>query len=407
MRIDRFEVYHVAMPLIYPWRTAYGEDYDIHSVVVRAVSGEYDAWSESSPLRAPTYLTESAASVFHNVTEFFGPHVVGGEYDSADELNERMRVFKGNSFAKAAIEICWWTLQSAITGTPVHRLLGGETREVQAGADFGIQDSYDMLLGNIQQAVDGGFPRIKLKVAPEWDLEMLRTVRDAFPDTTFHIDCNSGYTLDDLPFFEAIDELGLAFIEQPLHYADVLDHAELARRIRDAGVPGRDDRERQGGRAGDQRGRVRVHQHQAGARGRAGEREGDPRRVPGRGHTGLDRRDAGERAGRGTVRGGRDAAELHVSGRPVPVVALLHGGPVGPADGADAAQDVRAVRGAAADAGPGTAGEGDGAVEVYSLGLAPPFLFRLQVTGPHHGCVGEHWPSTGSGRTYSHCTASY
>ena len=50
MRIDRFEVYHVAMPLIYPWRTAYGEDYDIHSVVVRAVSGDYDAWSESSPL---------------------------------------------------------------------------------------------------------------------------------------------------------------------------------------------------------------------------------------------------------------------------------------------------------------------------------------------------------------------
>ena len=191
MRIDRFEVYHVAMPLIYPWRTAYGEDYDIHSVVVRAVSGDYDAWSESSPLRAPTYLTESAASVFHNVTEFFGPHVIGGEYDSADELNERMRVFKGNSFAKAAIEICWWTLQSAMTGTPVHRLLGGETKEVQAGADFGIQDSYDMLLGNIQQAVDAGFPRIKLKVGRGWDLEMLRIVRGAFPDTTFHIDCNS------------------------------------------------------------------------------------------------------------------------------------------------------------------------------------------------------------------------
>ena len=231
MQIDRFEVYHVAMPLIYPWRTAYGEDYDIHSVVVRAVSGDYDAWSESCPLRAPTYLTESAASVFLNVTEFFGPHVVGGHYDSADELNERLSVFKGNSFAKAAIEICWWTLQSAITGTPVHRLLGGETREVQAGADFGIQDSYDMLLGNIQQAVDAGFPRIKLKVARGWDLEMLRIVRDAFPDMTFHIDCNSGYSLDDLPFFQAIDDLGLAFIEQPLHYADVLDHAELARRI--------------------------------------------------------------------------------------------------------------------------------------------------------------------------------
>ena len=102
---------------------------------------------------------------------------------------------------------------------------------MQAGADFGIQESFDMLLGNIQQAVDAGFPRIKLKAAPGWDLEMLQAVTGAFPDTLFHIDCNSGYTLDDLPLFKAIDELGLAFIEQPLHYADVLDHAELARQI--------------------------------------------------------------------------------------------------------------------------------------------------------------------------------
>ena len=231
MRIDKLDVYYVAMPLIYPWRTAYGVDYDIHSVLVKATSGEYEGWSESTPFFAPTYLTESAGSVFYHVTEVFGPHVVGGEYETAAELNERLEVFKGNSFAKAAIEICWWTLQSNISGTPLHRLLGGETREVAAGADFGIQDSFDMLLGNIQQAVDAGFPRIKLKTARGWDLEMLQVVRGAFPDMTFHIDCNSGYTLDDLPFFKAIDDLGLAFIEQPLHYADVLDHAELAKQI--------------------------------------------------------------------------------------------------------------------------------------------------------------------------------
>ena len=231
MRIDRLDVFYVSMPLIYPWRTAYGVDYKIDSVLVKATSGTDEGWSESTPFFAPTYLPESAGTVFYHVTEVFGPHVVGREYDTAEELNRRLDVFKGNSFAKAAVELCWWTLQRAMTGTPVHQLLGGETREVAAGADFGIQDSIDMLLGNIQKAVDAGFPRVKLKAAPGWDLEMLRAVRAAFPKMTFHIDCNSGYTLDDLPFFKAIDELGLAFIEQPLHYADVLDHAELARQI--------------------------------------------------------------------------------------------------------------------------------------------------------------------------------
>ena len=231
MRIDTLDVYYVAMPLIYPWRTAYGEDQDIHSVLVKLTSGDHQAWSESTAFFAPTYLNESAGSVFYHVTEVFGPFIIGREYETAAALNKRLEVFKGNSFAKAAIEIGWWTMQSQITGTPLHRLLGGQTREIVAGADFGIQDSFDMLLGNIQRAVDAGFPRIKLKVARGWDLEMLKVVRQTFPDTTFHIDCNSGYTLDDLPFFKAIDPMGLAFIEQPLYFADVLDHAELARQI--------------------------------------------------------------------------------------------------------------------------------------------------------------------------------
>ncbi len=188
-------------------------------------------WSEAAPFHSPTYLDESAGSVFYNVSKIFGPHVVGREYDTAAHLNKRLSIFKGNSFAKAAIEIAWWTLQSAITGTPLHRLLGGHARELPMGAAFDVQPTIDALLAKIQGAVDQGYPRIKLKAAPGWDLEMLRAVRAAFPKTTFHIDCNSGYTLDDLPLFKAMDSLGLVFIEQPLHYADILDHAELARSI--------------------------------------------------------------------------------------------------------------------------------------------------------------------------------
>ena len=43
MHIDRLDVYYVAMPLIYPWRTAYGVDYEIHSVLVKLSGEERDA----------------------------------------------------------------------------------------------------------------------------------------------------------------------------------------------------------------------------------------------------------------------------------------------------------------------------------------------------------------------------
>ena len=231
MKIDSLEIFHVAMPLIYPWRTAYGADYEIHSVLAKATSGEISAWSESTPLQMPSYSPEGAAGVFLNVSEYFAPRLIGKEFETPESILEELSIFKGNPFAKASMEILWWTFQTKISETPLHQLLGGAPKEVQAGADFGIQDSFDMLLGNIQNAVDAGFPRVKLKVARGWDVEMLRAVRSTFPNEKFHIDCNSGYSLDDLEMFREIDRFNLEFIEQPLANDDIYDHARLAAAI--------------------------------------------------------------------------------------------------------------------------------------------------------------------------------
>jgi len=231
MKIDRMEVFYVALPLIYPWKTAYGEDADVHSVLVCMISGGMEGWGETSPFFAPTYSPETASSVFFLITEIFGPQIAGKEWDSAAALRDHLAVFKGNPFAKAGVEIAWWNLEAKIRKTPLHRLLGGKTRLVEAGQDFGVQDSLDMLLGNIEKAVKQGFQRIKLKAKPGWDVEMLEAVRGSFPKMTFHIDCNSGYTLGHLPLFKKIDRFHLAMIEQPLFHDDLVEHAELQKQI--------------------------------------------------------------------------------------------------------------------------------------------------------------------------------
>ncbi len=231
MFIDRIEIFHVRLPLIYPWKTAYGEDHEIHSVLFRMVAGEHEGWGETTPFAAPTYSPETASTVFVLNQELFCPRLVGQELVSAEALLDRLGSFKGNPFAKAGPESAWWDLKARAEGVPLHRLLGGERERVEAGSDFGVQDSLEMLLAKIQGAIDQGFKRTKLKVRPGWDLEMLRVVRGTFPQHTFHIDCNAGYTLADLPFFKAVDRLGLAMIEQPLDHRDLHDHAELQRQI--------------------------------------------------------------------------------------------------------------------------------------------------------------------------------
>lgn len=231
MRIDRIELFHVAMPLIYPWRTAYGEDAAIHAVLCRMRSGDAWGWGESAPFAAPCYSPEWAGGIFAVNREWLAPAILGQEISSGEELQAKLSLFKGNPFAKAVLDTAWWSLQSRLTQTPLHRLLGATRDEVAVGADFGVMDSLDDLLASVGRAVDAGFPRIKLKFRPGWDVPMLEAVREQHPDFTFHIDCNSGYTLADLPLFQSLDRFRLAMIEQPLGHDDIVDHAELQRAI--------------------------------------------------------------------------------------------------------------------------------------------------------------------------------
>jgi len=232
MKIERIELFHVAMPLIYPWRTAYGEDAAIHSVLCRMVSGSVEGWGESTPLAAPCYSPEWAGGVFHTVSEWLAPAVIGQEIDSGQTLQKILSLYKGNPFAKAALDNAWWSLHSRVTNVPLHIALGATRNEVPVGADFGVMDHLDELIEVVGTAVEENFPRIKLKFRPGWDIPMLKAIRSSFPDETFHIDCNSGYRIEDAPLFQAIDEFQLAMIEQPLQHDDLTDHARLQEMIK-------------------------------------------------------------------------------------------------------------------------------------------------------------------------------
>ena len=232
MKIDSAEIRYVELPLISPWRTAYGEDATIHSVIVRLDGGGESAWGEATPFYAPTYSPESARSVYETAREFFLPRLVGETLDSAAEVMARLAVFKGNPFAKAAVETAWWALDSKLKRIPLWRALGATEPVVSCGADFGVQDTIDELLALIQTAVDADYPRIKLKVKHGWDIQMLEAVRGAFPDPVIHVDCNSGYDLKaDITTLKAFDRFHLAMIEQPLDHLDLIDHAELQKQI--------------------------------------------------------------------------------------------------------------------------------------------------------------------------------
>ena len=233
MRIESIDIYWVKLPLAFVWKTSYADQHYTDTLLVRMEGGGHHAWGESCPPYIPGYSAEHTVATFHTLREHMAPRLIGQDLESADELLDRLAFIKGNQFARAALEITWWVLDAKRRGIPLHVALGGTRERVAVGADFGVQDSVDILLEKIQGAVDQGFPRIKLKFRPGWDLDMVEAVRYTFPDFTFHIDCNAAYTPADTGLFRRLDRYRLAMIEQPL--ADdgmsLINHADLQKTI--------------------------------------------------------------------------------------------------------------------------------------------------------------------------------
>lgn len=232
MKLDRIEIFHVRLPLIYPFRTAFGNDDVIESVLVRMWSGKSYGWGEAAPWRAPAYSPEYAGGVFRVVRDFLAPLLIGQEVESGEVLQSLLSPVKANYFAKASLDQAWWDLEARRQGVPLYQLLGGTRTEVEVGADFGIMETIPLLLETIEVALGQGFKRIKLKYRPGWELEMIDAVRKRFPEATFHVDCNSAYTLQDLPMLRGLDAYNLAMVEQPLMHDDLVDHAKLQQELK-------------------------------------------------------------------------------------------------------------------------------------------------------------------------------
>lgn len=136
--------------------------------------------------------------------------------------------------ARAAVENACWDLSARAKNIPLHQLLGGTLKKIPCGVSIGIQDSPEQLLDKIKTELSAGYRRIKIKIKPGWDYDIVSRVRQQFPDISLSVDANSAYTLADIDLLKRFDDFNLIMMEQPLSYDDIVDHAQLQRELRTA-----------------------------------------------------------------------------------------------------------------------------------------------------------------------------
>ncbi len=232
MRIKSLELTEINLPLVHFFETSFGRTYERRIILVRvADESGYEGWGECTAGETPSYSEEWTESCWETIQKILAPMVIGQEVGTAAEIWGLMKHVRGNRMAKAAIETACWDLEAKKFGVPLWRHLGGGNREIACGVSIGIQDSVEQLLEKIKTEIDAGYQRIKIKIAPHWDYDVIKSVRKTFGMIPLMGDANSAYTLADVELFKRIDEFGLMMLEQPLPHDDIIDHAKLQRQI--------------------------------------------------------------------------------------------------------------------------------------------------------------------------------
>jgi len=232
MRIERVELHHFELPLVTPFETSVGTTKVRQVVLLSMHCGDLTGWGECTAGAGPWYSCETTETAWSILSEFLVPQVLGKDITSAEEIVELVRRVRGHQMAKAALENAFWDISAQSQDISLAALLGGTVDRVRAGVSIGIKSSLKDLLDTVAQRVDEGYGRIKLKIKPGWDIDVVRAVRERWPALPLQVDANCAYTPSDVSRLKELDEFELLLIEQPYHHDDLVDHSRLQSQIR-------------------------------------------------------------------------------------------------------------------------------------------------------------------------------
>lgn len=232
MIIEQIDLYHISQELVSPFVTSFGRQVERQCLILALHADGLTGWGECVANGSPGYSYETTATAWHILTEFLIPAVLGRDLGEPEQVGRWIRSVCGHPLAKAAIDQAAWDITAQRDGISFAEKLAepypeGPRERVKVGVSIGIQPEVSATLSVITKHLNQGYQRIKLKIRPGHDLDLAREARRAFPDTAIMLDANSAYHLEDAPLFQAMDDLDLLMVEQPLGYEDIYDHSRL------------------------------------------------------------------------------------------------------------------------------------------------------------------------------------
>jgi len=234
MKIEAITLREIRMPLKHFFETSFGRVESRRILLITAHCEGIEGWAECVASDGPFFSTEWIETAWATIREFLAPALLRAQPETARASPAPMARVRGHYMAKAALENALWDAEAQQKQQPLWKLLGGARSEIACGVSIGIQDSHDQLLNRIETELAAGYQRIKVKVKPGWDLDVLSKIRACWPKILLSCDANSAYRIDDLDHLRRFDDFNLLMIEQPLWDDDIFYHSKLQRQLKTA-----------------------------------------------------------------------------------------------------------------------------------------------------------------------------
>jgi O-succinylbenzoate synthase len=227
MKLEAITIRELQLPLVNFFETSFGRVYSRRILLLTVHSDGAEGWGECVAGEDPYYSSEWIETAWPTIKHYLAPPLFQNGLSTAADAIPLMGKVRAHRMAKAAIENALWDLEARQKQQPLWKLLGGTRREIPCGVSIGIQDSVEQLLQKIETELAAGYRRIKVKVKPGWDINVLEPIRARWPDILLSCDANSAYTLDQLEHLRKFDQFNLLMIEQPLWNDDIYYHSRL------------------------------------------------------------------------------------------------------------------------------------------------------------------------------------
>jgi o-succinylbenzoate synthase len=234
MKVEAITLREIQMPLVHFFETSFSRTFSRRILLLTVHCDGINGWGECVAGEAPYYSSEWTESAWATIKNYLVPAVLGKNLATARESVPLTAKVRGHNMAKASLENALWDAEAQQKQMPLWKLLGGTLREISCGVSIGIQDSIEQLLEKIQTELAAGYRRIKVKVKPGWDVNVLESIRSRWPEILLSCDANSAYTLDQLEHLRKFDQFNLLMIEQPLWHDDIYYHSRLQQQLRTA-----------------------------------------------------------------------------------------------------------------------------------------------------------------------------